>query len=95
MFRSFVFFVFQVAQRIRSAVQELGTACIELVKNAGACRANPDDQFAKRDLGDSARIVAEKVALVLAALQAGARGTQACINAASTVSGIIGKKNVF
>lgn len=27
---------------------------------------------------------------VLAALQAGSRGTQACINAASTVSGIIG-----
>ena len=27
---------------------------------------------------------------VLAALQAGARGTHACINAASTVSGIIG-----
>ena len=27
---------------------------------------------------------------VMAALQAGSRGTQACINAASTVSGIIG-----
>ena len=27
---------------------------------------------------------------MLAALQSGARGTQACINAASTVSGIIG-----
>ena len=31
-----------------------------------------------------------QVAHVLAALQSGARGTQACINAASTVSGIIG-----
>ena len=31
-----------------------------------------------------------QVSFVLAALQAGARGTQACINAASTVSGIIG-----
>lgn len=31
-----------------------------------------------------------KVSFVLAALQAGSRGTQACINAASTVSGIIG-----
>jgi len=30
------------------------------------------------------------VSQVLAALQAGSRGTQACINAASTVSGIIG-----
>ncbi len=31
-----------------------------------------------------------QVAKVLMALQAGSRGTQACINAASTVSGIIG-----
>lgn len=31
-----------------------------------------------------------QVSYVLAALQAGSRGTQACINAASTVSGIIG-----
>jgi len=31
-----------------------------------------------------------QVSNVLLALQAGARGTQACINAASTVSGIIG-----
>lgn len=34
--------------------------------------------------------MSEKVSFVLAALQAGSRGTQACINAASTVSGIIG-----
>lgn len=60
------------------------------MKSAGACRANPGDQVSKRDLSDSARVTAEKVALVLAALQAGARGTQACIHAASTVSGIIG-----
>jgi len=31
-----------------------------------------------------------QVALVLSALQSGSRGTQACINAASTVSGIVG-----
>ena len=31
-----------------------------------------------------------QVSQLLAALQAGSRGTQACINAASTVSGIIG-----
>lgn len=34
--------------------------------------------------------MSERVSQVLAALQAGSRGTQACINAASTVSGIIG-----
>lgn len=31
-----------------------------------------------------------QVSNVLAALQSGSKGTQACINAASTVSGIIG-----
>lgn len=36
------------------------------------------------------RSVNDKVAKVLAALQSCSKGTQACINAASTVSGIIG-----
>uniref|UniRef100_A0A5S6Q7X7 FERM domain-containing protein n=1 Tax=Trichuris muris TaxID=70415 RepID=A0A5S6Q7X7_TRIMR len=80
----------EVGQKLRSTVQELGTACIELVKYAGACRANPQDNFSKQDLADGARHTVESVALVLAALRMGAKGTQACINAASTVSGIIG-----
>ncbi|KRZ04679.1 Talin-1 [Trichinella zimbabwensis] len=80
----------EVAQKIRVSVQELGTACIELIKHAGACRANPQDHFSKQDLAYSARRTTEEVAMVLAALRFGARGTQACINAASTVSGIIG-----
>lgn len=79
-----------VAGRIRSSVQDLGTSCVELVKFAGSCQANPGDTFTQRDLSDSARTVSERVSYVLAALQAGSRGTQACINAASTVSGIIG-----
>lgn len=79
-----------VAHKIRTSVQELGRACIDEVKQCGSVRTQPGDQFAKRDLADSARVVSEKVAQVLAALQSGSRGTQACINAASTVSGIIG-----
>lgn len=79
-----------VAQKIRSSVQELGTACIELVKQAGAVRAHPDDQFSKRELTKAAHVVNEKVQFVLSALHSGSKGTQACINAASTVSGIIG-----
>ncbi|GAB6032133.1 hypothetical protein CHUAL_010792 [Chamberlinius hualienensis] len=79
-----------VAGRIRSSVQDLGMACIELTKHAGSCQANPGDTFTQRDLADGARVVSERVGYVLAALQAGSRGTQACINAASTVSGIIG-----
>lgn len=42
------------------------------------------------DLKYSKPSVCCQVSKVLAALQAGSRGTQACINAASTVSGIIG-----
>ncbi|XP_064644928.1 talin-1-like isoform X16 [Lineus longissimus] len=80
----------EVGNRIKLSVQELGNASIDLVRDAGNLQANPTDSFAKKDLTDHARTVAEKVSYVLAALQAGSRGTQACINAASTVSGIIG-----
>ena len=76
--------------RIRCGVQELGRAVIDLVRCGGAVQFSPNDAFAVRDLSDSNRIISEKVSDILAALQAGSRGTQACINAASTVSGIIG-----
>lgn len=79
-----------VGRVIRSTVQDLGSSCIDLVRDAGNVQASPSDSFAKKELVDHAKKVNEKVAHVLAALQAGARGTQACINAASTVSGIIG-----
>lgn len=42
------------------------------------------------DLSRGSQIVVERVQEVLAALHEGSRGTQACINAANTVSGIIG-----
>ncbi|XP_064596457.1 talin-1-like [Liolophura sinensis] len=79
-----------VANRIRAAVQELGKSCIEVVTDAGNIQADPTDSYARKDLAEHARNVSEKVSYVLASLQAGSRGTQACINAASTVSGIIG-----
>uniref|UniRef100_A0A646QFM5 Talin1 n=1 Tax=Hemiscolopendra marginata TaxID=943146 RepID=A0A646QFM5_9MYRI len=79
-----------VGNRIRNSVQELGNSCIDLTKAAGMCQSSPGDTYSQRELNDNARVVSEKVSYVLAALQAGSRGTQACINAASTVSGIIG-----
>ncbi|KAK2151016.1 hypothetical protein LSH36_379g01080 [Paralvinella palmiformis] len=79
-----------ISNRIKIAVQDLGTSCIDLVKDAGNLQVNPTDGFSKRELQEHARKVTERVTNVLAALQAGSRGTQACINAASTVSGIIG-----
>ncbi|XP_046398722.1 talin-1 isoform X1 [Ischnura elegans] len=80
----------EVSARLRLGVQELGSACVDLVRSGGARQIAPNDPYAQRDVADSARHVSEKVSQVLAALQAGSRGTQACINAASTVSGIIG-----
>ncbi|KAG7280055.1 hypothetical protein CRUP_030511 [Coryphaenoides rupestris] len=79
----------EVGFQIRSRVQELGHGCIYLVQKAGALQVSPTDSFSKRELIECARAVTEKVSLVLSALQAGNKGTQACITAASAVSGII------
>ncbi|KAL0113705.1 hypothetical protein PUN28_012676 [Cardiocondyla obscurior] len=79
-----------VSARLRTGVQELGRACADIVRAAGTCQMSPGDAYAQREVAEYSKIVTEKVSQVLAALQAGSRGTQACINAASTVSGIIG-----
>ncbi|XP_014474910.1 PREDICTED: talin-1 isoform X3 [Dinoponera quadriceps] len=79
-----------VSARLRTGVQELGRACADIVRTAGICQMSPGDVYAQREVAEQSKIVTEKVSQVLAALQAGSRGTQACINAASTVSGIIG-----
>ncbi|XP_030222719.1 talin-2 isoform X5 [Gadus morhua] len=79
----------EVGFQIKTRVQELGHGCIHLVQKAGALQVSPTDSFSKKELIDCARAVTEKVSLVLSALQAGNRGTQACITAASAVSGII------
>ncbi|KAL2093030.1 hypothetical protein ACEWY4_010342 [Coilia grayii] len=79
----------EVGVQIKSRVQELGHGCIFLVQKAGALQISPTDSFTKRELIDCARTVTEKVSMVLSALQAGNKGTQACITAASSVSGII------
>uniref|UniRef100_A0A671SPX8 Talin-2-like n=1 Tax=Sinocyclocheilus anshuiensis TaxID=1608454 RepID=A0A671SPX8_9TELE len=75
--------------QIKTRVQELGHGCIVLVQKAGALQICPSDSFTKRELIECARAVTEKVSMVLSALQAGNKGTQACITAASAVSGII------
>ncbi|XP_019935613.1 talin-2a isoform X1 [Paralichthys olivaceus] len=79
----------EIGFQIKTRVQELGHGCIFLVQKAGALQIIPSDSFTKRELIDCARAVTEKVSLVLSALQAGNKGTQACITAASAVSGII------
>ncbi|KAI2660127.1 Talin-1 [Labeo rohita] len=79
----------EIGSHIRKQVTELGYSCTGLVTKAGALQCSQNDSFTKKELIDSARKVSEKVSHVLAALQAGNRGTQACITAASAVSGII------
>ncbi|XP_012143051.2 talin_middle and talin-RS domain-containing protein rhea isoform X1 [Megachile rotundata] len=79
-----------VSSRLRTGVQELGRSCVDIVRAAGTCQMSPGDAYAQREVAEQSKIVTGKVSQVLAALQAGSRGTQACINAASTVSGIIG-----
>ncbi|XP_033160745.1 talin-2 isoform X2 [Drosophila mauritiana] len=78
-----------VAMRIRTTVIDLGRSVSSMIQSS-AGGARPNDVGAQKEIARSAREVSEKVAQVLAALQAGSRGTQACINAAHTVSGIIG-----
>lgn len=79
----------EIGSHIKRRVQELGHGCAALVTKAGALQCSPSDAYTKKELIESARKVSEKVSHVLAALQAGNRGTQACITAASAVSGII------
>uniref|UniRef100_A0A8D0D7Y4 Talin 1 n=1 Tax=Sander lucioperca TaxID=283035 RepID=A0A8D0D7Y4_SANLU len=78
-----------IGTHIKKQVGELGFSCTGLVTKAGALQCSPNDSFTKKELIESARKVSEKVSHVLASLQAGNRGTQACITAASAVSGII------
>ena len=83
----------EIASRIKTSVHNLGVACVDLTKAAGDCQNNPGDTHCQREVSEQGKLVSEKASYVLAALQAGSRGTQACINAASTVSGIIADLN--
>merc|ERR1719410_132937 len=79
-----------MANRIKSSVQDLGQVTIELVKSTGSCQMSQNDSFVLRDVSDNARNVGEKCSNVLSTLNALARGTHALENAANTVSGILG-----
>uniref|UniRef100_A0A146KWR6 Talin-1 n=3 Tax=Lygus hesperus TaxID=30085 RepID=A0A146KWR6_LYGHE len=78
----------EVASRITTGVLQLGSSINNITTAAANC--HPNDDHSVRTLTEAGSDIIEKVSSVLSALQAGSRGTQACINAASTVSGIIG-----
>ena len=69
------------ASQLKGAVRELGEACGNLVSSAGLLQQRPGDDVAKREVAETARAVARQVTSVVAQLQAGSRGTQACIDA--------------
>lgn len=50
-----------ISQRIRSSVQELGHATIDLIKLAGSVQSNPSDTYIKDELSRSSKLVIEKV----------------------------------
>merc|ERR1712106_859820 len=79
----------EMANRIKTTVQDLGQVTIELVKATGSCQMSSNDSFVLRDVSDSARNVGERCANVLSSLNAMAKGTHALENAANTVSGIL------
>ena len=54
----------QVAQRLKQAVQELGVACVQLVQDGGRVHSDPSDGFARKELGENARHVPQKVCIV-------------------------------
>ena len=80
----------EIASRLRKTARDLGDASIDLVHSGAGVQGNPDDQASRRELADNAKVVTEKVSYIVSAIQAGAVGTQACIEAISTIMGIIG-----
>ncbi|XP_011503803.1 PREDICTED: talin-2 [Ceratosolen solmsi marchali] len=79
-----------VSSKLRIEVQELGKTCTDIIGTAGNRQMISNDIYVQQEVSDCSKCISEKVSQILATLQAGLRGTQACINAASTVSGIIG-----
>ncbi|XP_071835851.1 talin-1-like [Apostichopus japonicus] len=79
----------KVAASIETSAQALGHACLSLVKAAGIVQSSPNDNLGKKDLVDNSRIVSDKANQAISALKAGAKGTQACIDAGVTVATII------
>lgn len=60
-----------------------------MVQAGGIVQSNPSDSLAKKELAVASRAVMQNTSYVLAALQAGSQGTQACINAESNIEGFI------
>ncbi|NWW54527.1 TLN1 protein, partial [Pedionomus torquatus] len=76
-----------IGSHIKHQMQDLDHDCAALVTKAGALQCSPSHAYTKKELIGSMHKVSEKVS----GLERGAGNhrTQACITAASTLSGII------
>jgi talin len=80
----------EVAIWLKKSVCSLGTTTAELLVCVSAVVSNPDDPAPKRELLVTSKGELEKVSNMVAALKSGSKGTQACNEAVSTISGLIG-----
>ena len=85
----------EIGNRIKNTVQALGGGCMQLTNCAKDCQSalmtcGSIDAYAQQATSKAGKKVTEQVGFVLAALQSVSRGTQICINAISTIQGIIG-----
>jgi talin len=78
-----------VRAQLLKHVQALGEACCGLVTASAAARANPTDISIKRDVAQASRDVTAAVNGVLVALKSGSQGTQACLDASSSVEAMV------
>jgi talin len=83
----------ELAMRIKTTIQELGRACIELVNLAGNLQNNANDKILRKELLEQIEIVNKRIQNVLLSFRASAKTTQACINAENSVNGIIADLN--
>uniref|UniRef100_A0A1X7VGP0 FERM domain-containing protein n=1 Tax=Amphimedon queenslandica TaxID=400682 RepID=A0A1X7VGP0_AMPQE len=80
----------ELLAKLQEAVHELGDTCMQLVKDGSSVQAAPEDKSLRRDLNTQAKFVNENVGVVIATIQKGAVGTQACTEAINKIQGIVG-----
>jgi len=88
----------EIGNRIKNSVQDLGAGCINLTRCVGECQSSvltnrTIDTYTQQTTAKAGKQVTEQVGYVLASLQTVSRGTQACINAVSTIQGIVADLN--
>ncbi|EDQ91246.1 uncharacterized protein MONBRDRAFT_6317 [Monosiga brevicollis MX1] len=74
-----------VQSHLQKSVTELGGACARVIQAANDVRKSPESGDVKQELALASRECAKQVNSVVAALQAGSQGTQACLTAAAAV----------